>query len=296
MTARLKRWQENVVRPNASELFLRTFYLFWLLNLIRLLPVANSIWGSEAPIILNQMHSGFAALTMLLNDPPIRDYYWLFLLPLMSILLLGVCGLHNIVSRASAWFLFACIQFGNAEINNGGFHLSQQLFFFSTFFVGAVGSEKNRFSRFRNLVHNLAHYAIWIQIAIMYGMAGLQKLRGDLWLSGDAVAIILSLEEYSLPFINELISGNNLLLRLMTYAALAYQLSFPCFIWFRKMRPIWLMFGTGFHLFIAVVIGISDYGFILIASYSIFIEEERAKAIVMRLKMIFAGKWQAQRS
>ncbi len=274
----LKQWQESVNRRCASQVFLRAFYLFWGVNILRMLPYGNQIWGPDAPVIMNSFYSGFDALTMLLNFEPIRAYYLWFVWVLVILLFLGVFGVHNVFTRILAWLLFASLHNANPEVSNGSYHLSQQLFFFSVFFVG--GQEEKRFSELRNLLHNLAIYAIWIQVAMMYGMAGVQKLRGDLWVSGEAMALVLNLEEYSLSWVRDWVESNHWILQLLTFAGLFYQLSFPVLLWFSRIRPYLLLFGFAFHMFIVWIIGVADFGFALMTIYTIFLPEELALRIM----------------
>lgn len=283
MNSWLEKWQDRAQTWYSTELFFRALCLFWLWNTLRLLPIGASVWGPDTMIILNHWYQGFDELTMLLNRPELREVYLLFVLPFIGILAAAVLGLHSFASRIVTWILFAILHQANPEVSNGGYHLGQQLFFISVFFVGTRKQSNSKWSSAKNWIHQLAFSAIWIQLAIMYSMAGLQKLRGDLWISGDAMAIILSMEEYSLPWISELVKSNNGLLRGMTYMGLAYQLIFPLLIWIKTMRPLLLIAGTAFHLFIAFVIGITDYGIELLAVYLIFIPQQNARNLLARL-------------
>ncbi|MGZ3883944.1 MAG: hypothetical protein ACXVPD_07075, partial [Bacteroidia bacterium] len=96
------------------------------------------------------------------------------------------------------------------------------------------------------------------------------KLTDDSWLSGEALFQTLIVRDFSLPVIYSGLHYNTWFLSLATYLTLGYQLLFPVLIWFKKIKPLLLGFGIFQHLFIALVIGLPSFGFIMIISYSIF--------------------------
>lgn len=269
--------QNELFGARAVQLFIKVFYAFWFFNFLRLMPIGNLIWGSDSRIIVYKHFEGFDLLSMLFTIESIRPFYLWFLIPLLILLLAGVVGFRSYLTNVLIWLLFANLHNANPEISNGGYHLSQQLFFFSIFLRTQEPNPADRFGALKSLLHNLGRISIWFQISIMYFMASTQKLLGDLWLSGDAMAIVLSLKEYSLPAIAQTIQTSTLFLKLITWAGLVYQLLFPVVIWLKPIRPTVLILGTIFHLFIAFVIGITDFGLILVVSYTIFFNEAMAK-------------------
>ena len=135
----------------------------------------------------------------------------------------------------------------------------------------------------RRLLHHLGFYAIWIQIAILYFVSGVWKLRGDLWLSGEAMLMSLSFPQFSLPWIRESLTENTWYVALGTWLVLAYQLLFAFLIWIRPVRKSLLAFGLLFHLSIVFIIGLADFGLFMIASYSIFLSSSDARKVLDRL-------------
>lgn len=283
----IEGWQLTEVSPNTSALFLRVLYGITFLNFLYLLPIADSVWGTDHFIILCDQWSGsFGHLAMLLNHDFYRQHYQWFLLPEMALLLLGILGWSNLFSRLLTWLLFVNLHFANPEVSNGGYHVLHQCLFFAIFFFKTDPSLNDRFVHLKRLLKNLAFYSIWVQISLVYAVAGTHKLLGNHWLAGDALFITLSIPEYSLPWIVSTIHENTWWLKIATWVTLLYQLLFPIIIWSKIARPYLLAIGFLFHLGIAMIIGVSDFGFILIAVYAVFLPDKPAQKITQWLGAI----------
>ncbi|HEU4716608.1 MAG TPA: hypothetical protein VFU15_02195, partial [Bacteroidia bacterium] len=61
-----------------------------------------------------------------------------------------------------------------------------------------------------------------------------------------------------------------------TYLTLVLQLAFPLTIWFRKTRTVTMITGIVIHLLIIFLMGITDFGLIMIAAYSLFVKDGAA--------------------
>jgi hypothetical protein len=110
---------------------------------------------------------------------------------------------------------------------------------------------------------------IKVQIGLIYFLSGYDKLLTDSWRNGEAIFSVLNLDFFSNP---------NLLLELTKGAALVtawlvilFEISFPIFIWFNKVRKYWLITGIVFHLAIIIFMGLLDFGLVMIISYLIFV-------------------------
>lgn len=274
----LEQWQAALPRREVSALFLRGLYLVTFLNFLHLLPIADMLWGEDYFIILrDQYEGGIGHFAMLLNHPEWRSLYKLFLYPAMALSFLGIFGISSLLSRIVLWLLFVNLHFGNPEISNGGWHVLHHLLLLSVFLFDVNPASDTKLASAGRLFHNLAFYGICVQIALVYLVAGVHKLLGERWLSGEALAYVLSLPELSRPFVWQMVEGNNLLLRLGTWAALFYQLLFPVLIWMKKVRPWLLLAGLGFHLCIVLVVGVVDFGLIMIVAYLIFLDPQKAQ-------------------
>lgn len=284
-------WQSEIKVSAVSELSIRIIYLVLLWSLLKSLNVASIVWGPDTLSLLYNPYTNFDRFAMLLNVPEVREYYWAFLYPAIAILIAGVLGFHHFLSRMLLWYLFVVLQFGNVETSTGGHHLIQQMLFFQIFLFKA--NELSRWKALRNLLHNTAFYSLWIQLAILYLASGVFKLLGTYWLDGYAFLLSLSFKEFSMPLIADSLSENNWFYAGLNYIVLVYQLLFAALIWVRPIRKPFLFIGLIFHLSIAFVVGLMDFGLFMVAAYSVFIERDTSVKILAGMNRLLPWGIQA---
>lgn len=280
----LSQWQTVVPNASVSELSIRIIYLVLFWSLVKSLNIASIVWGPDSLSLLYNPYTNFDSWAMILNVPAVREYYFLILYPAIGLLLAGMFGFHHFFSRFILWYLYVALQFGNVETSTGGHHLIQQMLFFQIFLFRE--NELKRWPAFRNLVHNLSFYSLWVQLCILYLAAGVYKLLGTYWLDGYAFLLSLSFKEFSMPFIADSLRENNWFFALLNYIVLVYQLVFAALIWVRQIRKPFLLVGLLFHLSIAFVVGLMDFGLFMVAAYAVFIEEGTAKRFLDRLSLL----------
>ena len=119
-------------------------------------------------------------------------------------------------------------------------------------------------SRFRNAMHNIGVIAIYLQLIILYSVAGLSKVQGEYWVNGTALYYIQNVEWFStnIPLIIQAFK-NPWIVTISSYAAMLYMIGFP-FMLFSRFHLIWAALGISFHLAIAVSMGLIDFSLIMI--------------------------------
>lgn len=162
------------------------------------------------------------------------------------------------------WFLVLNINNQAYAALNGGDYLLQQLLFFNIF----ISTGKSRFPDLDIALHNFGVLALKCQVCLVYFIAGYTKLLDADWQSGNALAYIFHVKDFSEPFLYK--AGNSVLLKTVSYAVIAYQLLFPFLIWIRKIKVPLIALGILQHLIIAFVLGLPSFGLIMIIAYSIF--------------------------
>lgn len=277
------RWQQEVRVAPASELFVRVIYLVVLWNTLRLLMIGDVVWGTEWVARLFDPYEGFDHLATLLGDPSWRAHYFWFVIPMIALLVLGLAGWHHFLSRVAVWYLFVVLHYGNVEVSTGGHHLVEQVLGFHIFLF-RVSDGDGWWVAVRRFLHNVSHYAIWVQVCVMYLITAYWKTEGMLWLSGEAMLMSMSWADFGFPWIAERMHANTWYLQAINYIVLAYQVLFAFTIWIRPIRTFWLWIGLVFHLSIAFVVGITDFGLMMVACYSIFIEPAKARDVLAVLK------------
>lgn len=279
----IEEWQQSLPRAEVSALFLRVVYVVAFWSLASLIPVGEMLWGADHFTILYDPYPLLGHYAMLLQHEAWRSAYAWFLYPCLGLLAMGVLGYSKAWTRILIWLLFVNLHFGNHEMSNGGWHMLHHALFLSIFFFRTTS--QSIWGRMGRLFHNLSFYGVWLLLCMLYLVAGVHKLLGEMWLQGDAVFIILSQENFSHPWILDLLNGNHWVLKWATWSSLVYQLLFSVVIWVRGLRPYLLAFGLCFHLSIAFVVGITDFGLILVACYTIFLPPSSATGINRKLRL-----------
>lgn len=116
---------------------------------------------------------------------------------------------------------------------------------------------------------NLALRLIQIHLCIIYLWAGLGKLQGEAWWTGESMWLALANLEYQSMDMTWLASFPRLL-EILTHATIFWELSFSALVWPKATR--WLVLGIGvtMHLGIGIFLGMWTFGSIMIFAYMSF--------------------------
>jgi hypothetical protein len=139
------------------------------------------------------------------------------------------------------------------------------------------------------LFHNLGLFCIFVQLCIVYGFSGFAKLLGEPWRDGTAVYYVLRSAEFTLPGVSPIIYHNAVLVPLLTYATLFFELSFPLLIWSSRTRWILALQAVTFHIFIAVFLGLVLFAAQALIFQFVLFDDARYRAVARRLPGSFRG-------
>lgn len=109
------------------------------------------------------------------------------------------------------------------------------------------------------------------QMALVFFVTAAQKVRGDLWWSGEAVWVAITNVEFAHPGIARMFAEHFWLVNVATHATLAFELAYPFLIWERRTRPWILGAAFVFHLGTAVLFGLYLFAWVAIAGHIAFI-------------------------
>ena len=144
------------------------------------------------------------------------------------------------------------------------------------------------------LVPLVAHRVIQAQWMIIYGFTGLAKVVGGTWQSGDALYYALSLRTFQrFPALMELLLSLGLvqvLLKLGTWATLAWELAFPLLVLSARTRRGTLLVGVAIHIGIALTMMVGTFSYIMVWGYLAFLGPDWAA----RLSAWLSGSEQAE--
>ena len=284
------RISENVLQPHVISIFRKCLYVFLLLNTLVLLPIASQIWGPDAyTIAYYQPNHWIVKVFYLLQEASVGKYYMLFIAGQIITIVLSFL-LKNYQRLFSILIYFFTINLYNKSglLQNSGSNLVVIILFYLIFMNEKAGEGQEKTSRWKIAditFTNLAFVAARIQVVFLYLVAGIYKLKGEHWLDGTALYYVFSIPEFSHPIIFNRITGSSFLVVLGTYLTLVFQLAFPILVWFRKTKNTMFVLGTFFHLGIAFLLGIPDFGFAMIIMYLLFYYDEQAKRITDNFKI-----------
>ena len=111
--------------------------------------------------------------------------------------------------------------------------------------------------------NNIATRLIQIHMCIVYLFAGLGKVQGTTWWNGEAVWGTLASYEYQTMDMTWL-AGAMWLVNILTYATIAWEVSYPFLIWPKLTRPIFLAMAIVVHLGIGICMGMMTFGLIML--------------------------------
>lgn len=178
---------------------------------------------------------------------------------------------------------------------NGGDNLAHLLIIYACF-CNIGGPEYRSWSKrwpqwmqeLRAMIHNTGLVAIWIQVCIVYFIAGSAKMHGEAWRNGTALYYALSTEMYSSEFIQPLLAAP-VLLTFLAYSTVVFQVGFPFLVGLnRHARQVALCIALSFHIGIAVVMGLTSFALFMIAADLTFLSNREVLKATTALRSIRA--------
>lgn len=119
----------------------------------------------------------------------------------------------------------------------------------------------------RAMLHNAGLVAIWVQVCIVYFVAGAAKMHGESWRNGTALYYALSTERFTLSGLVDPLLDSPTLLVAMAFVTVVFQLGFPFMVALnRRARMVALVLAMGFHVGIAVVMGLTSFAAFMVAA------------------------------
>ncbi|MBM7167595.1 HTTM domain-containing protein [Streptomyces sp. G44] len=106
--------------------------------------------------------------------------------------------------------------------------------------------------RIVSLLHHAGLMAVTLQVCTVYLVSGMYKVQGEHWQDGTALYYILRVNEFGWPGVNHILYENSVLVVLMTYGTVFFQLAFAFLLLNRTLRPFAVAGGVLMHLGIAI--------------------------------------------
>ena len=122
-----------------------------------------------------------------------------------------------------------------------------------------------------------------IQVCVIYGYSGMEKIKGWRWWNGSALWDVLSagnMQRWDLSFVAHM----PVVIAAMVYVVLAWEIYFPVLIWVPKLRLPMLAFGVAMHIGIFLFMNLPSFGFLMMTLYLLFLSEKELQLGLSGLK------------
>jgi hypothetical protein len=127
-----------------------------------------------------------------------------------------------------------------------------------------------------------AQRLIQLQICLVYFDTAVLKCNGATWLNGTALHYVLYNDEVG-RFHLGVLRDYQVLVNLMTYAAIVIEFALAFLLWFRATRVATIFAGLALHAAILAVVNIPIFGEIITACYLTFLAPEELDTMLATL-------------
>ncbi len=180
-------------------------------------------------------------------------------------------GYKTRVVAFACWLFHVCL-FNNSPLVSYGVDsfLMSLLFYCFIFPTQLTYSIDCLIKRYNYDNKTLRYYQLFLQLhlCIVYGVAGLAKLRGATWLDGEAVWYAINQPQFYSYFTASLIdfaAKNPIIIYLLTWGTLFAEIGYSFFIWMKKVRVFFFISIILMHLFIGIVMNLQLFALAMIA-------------------------------
>jgi hypothetical protein len=125
----------------------------------------------------------------------------------------------------------------------------------------------------------IGRYFLLIAFCAIYGSTGLAKHLHEpsWWRDGEVLAYHLLNFHHGGNLIAVWVSSQGWLVWGMSLVAVAFELTFPFLIWFRKTNPWILLIAVNFHLGTLFLMDVGPFAFVSVAAYPVLLDPELAR-------------------
>jgi hypothetical protein len=129
---------------------------------------------------------------------------------------------------------------------------------------------------------NVAQRLIQVHMCVIYLFAGISKLQGPSWWSGEAMwRAFGNLEYQSLDM--TWLAWHPWLVNIMSHVSVAWEIAFCVLIWKPLWRPFMLAVALVLHVGIGACLGMWTFGLIMLVGCASFLPNEAVRELVDRL-------------
>jgi len=120
----------------------------------------------------------------------------------------------------------------------------------------------------QNLIFDFGVIIGRIQICLIYFISGVDKIATREWRNGQAMFAVFQRDYMIIELFRK--DYGSLVNISLGWMVILFEILFFVLIWFRPFKVPMIILGIVFHLFIAIVLSLPDFGFLLIITYLFF--------------------------
>lgn len=258
--------------------FKRLLAVFLLLKCVYWLIYFDLLFGTNSIVYSKpqEIHS-VKDLAFLLYS--LTSTYWSYTFILLTVALTSLSLLtfrFSFIIHIIIWFLVVNLNNKIYSTLTGGDFLLNQFLFLNCFLAGTYTMYENWQTQLKTCLHNIGCIAVMLQLCLVYFISGLAKIDDSSWLTGNALILTAQIKHFSLySFLSYSPLFDRILITL-NYLILFYQLSFSLLVWLKPIKKTLLVFGVFMHIYIALVMGLVEFGSIMVLAYVYFWPEKQA--------------------
>ncbi|WP_415949626.1 HTTM domain-containing protein [Streptomyces sp. KLOTTS4A1] len=135
-----------------------------------------------------------------------------------------------------------------------------------------VGPTEELRRRIVTVLHNAGLALFAFQVMVIYGTAGLYKVRGESWRDGSALYYSLHLDDFAtFPELSAWIADQTHWMAFLAYATVFSQVLFPALVFNRRLKYAALAVMFGIHLGIGLLLALPMFSAITIVGDLVFL-------------------------
>ena len=217
--------------------------------------------------------------------PPIETFFWqdsqayffhLFLVVGLLALALGVGGR---LLMLFVWLLHISFLQRNYSIAFGADLIGGIFLLYLAFTQSCERLSIIRYFRKKNtavassdLLTSVFYRMIQLQLCIIYGYTGMEKLKGASWWDGTALWSVLANPQMVIADMTWVRSVPYIVIA-TTFMTVLFEVYFPVLVWNKKIRGFVLVFGVFFHSGIGLLMALWSFALIMMSPYILFVPE-----------------------
>ena len=249
------------------------FGIFLAINLLEMWPDRHLFFGSQG-YLPDDILGYFSAPTWRLSsfvprsELGVTSYFLIHFAALAALIL----GIYPRCAALVVFVMFSGLVNSNLMIFDGEDTMFRLFAFFMIFVPGPQAIRKAGLPG----QPGATPYPVWplrlfqFQMCLMFFACGLQKMKGEFWADGTAMYYVFRLYDFYRLHVPAFVTENMLILKVMTWGVIVFELAVPILIWFRETRIPCLVLVICFHIAVELTMNLLMFHWIMITGWLCF--------------------------